>query len=146
MANFNGKAHLEKQNQFLGCQKLPFTQKYLEVKILILIYMLFIFSTPMVIRHLWQLKAVVFLHRCRYLLFYCQGQLGISGSSCSTAVQRGENKRQLTKRSWVRSPCPDEKICWPYLAPQEVQRQCPLSPIPLIRCQCYKTFFLRHLR
>ncbi len=26
--------------------------------------MLFIFSTPVLIRHLWQLKTVVFLHRC----------------------------------------------------------------------------------
>jgi len=26
--------------------------------------MLFIFSTPVVIRHLWQLKTAVFLHRC----------------------------------------------------------------------------------
>jgi hypothetical protein len=26
--------------------------------------MLFIFSTPVVIRHLWQLKTVVFLHWC----------------------------------------------------------------------------------
>ncbi len=27
--------------------------------------MLFIFSTPVLIRHLWQLKTVVFLHWCR---------------------------------------------------------------------------------
>ncbi len=26
--------------------------------------MLFIFSTPVFIRHLWQLKTLVFLHRC----------------------------------------------------------------------------------
>jgi hypothetical protein len=26
--------------------------------------MLFIFSTPVLIRHLWQLKAIVFLYRC----------------------------------------------------------------------------------
>ncbi len=26
--------------------------------------MLFIFSTPVLIRHLWQLKTAVFLHRC----------------------------------------------------------------------------------
>ncbi len=32
--------------------------------------MLFIFSTPVLMRHLWQLKAVVFMHRCliRYVL------------------------------------------------------------------------------
>ncbi len=34
------------------------------VKILIYIYVLFIFSKPVFIRHLWQLKAVVLLHRC----------------------------------------------------------------------------------
>ncbi len=30
--------------------------------------MLFVFSTPVLIRHLWQLKAVVFLHSCVILL------------------------------------------------------------------------------
>jgi hypothetical protein len=34
------------------------------VKVLIYIYMLLIFSTPVLIRHLWQLKTVVFLHWC----------------------------------------------------------------------------------
>jgi hypothetical protein len=29
--------------------------------------MLFIFSTPVLIRHLWQLKAVIFLHLCLIL-------------------------------------------------------------------------------
>jgi hypothetical protein len=29
--------------------------------------MLIIFSTPVLIRYLWQLKAVVFLHSCRIL-------------------------------------------------------------------------------
>jgi hypothetical protein len=40
---------------------------YLEtygVKVLIYIQMLFTFSTLVLIRHLWQLKTVVFLHRC----------------------------------------------------------------------------------
>ncbi len=34
------------------------------VKVLIYIKMLLIFSTSVLIRHLWQLKAVVFLHWC----------------------------------------------------------------------------------
>ncbi len=34
------------------------------LKILFYIYMLFIFSTPLLIRHLWQLKTLVFLQRC----------------------------------------------------------------------------------
>jgi len=32
------------------------------VKVLIYILMLFIFSTPVLIRHLWQLKTFIFLH------------------------------------------------------------------------------------
>jgi hypothetical protein len=36
----------------------------LVVKILIYIQMLFIFLAPKLIRHLWQLKIVVLLHRC----------------------------------------------------------------------------------
>jgi len=32
------------------------------VKVLIYIKMLFIFSTPMLIRHHWELKTIVFLH------------------------------------------------------------------------------------
>ncbi len=40
------------------------TQRHLIVKVLIYIKMLFIFSTPVLIRHLWQLKTVVFLHWC----------------------------------------------------------------------------------
>ncbi len=44
-------------------------QKYLLLRHLVVktfnsIQMLFIFSTPLLIRHLWQLKTVVFLHRC----------------------------------------------------------------------------------
>jgi Zinc-finger double-stranded RNA-binding len=35
------------------------------VKVLIYIQMLFIFSTPVLIRHLWQLKTVFFLHWCQ---------------------------------------------------------------------------------
>ncbi len=33
------------------------------VKVLIYIYTLFIFSMPVLIRHLWQLKTVLILHR-----------------------------------------------------------------------------------
>ncbi len=34
------------------------------VKVLIYIEMLFFFSTPVLIRHLWQLKTVVCMHMC----------------------------------------------------------------------------------
>jgi len=34
------------------------------VKVLIYIKMLFIFSTPVLIRHLWRLETDVFLHWC----------------------------------------------------------------------------------
>ncbi len=40
------------------------TQRHLVIKILIYIKMLFMFSIPVLIRHLWQLKTVVFLRRC----------------------------------------------------------------------------------
>ncbi len=40
------------------------TQRHLVVKVPIHIWMLFIFSTPVLNRHLWQLKTVVFLHWC----------------------------------------------------------------------------------
>jgi hypothetical protein len=43
--------------------QISFYLRHLVVKILIYIYM-FIFSTPVFIKHLWQLKTVVFLHRC----------------------------------------------------------------------------------
>jgi len=36
----------------------------IQVNVLIYIEMLFIFSTPGLIRHLWQLKTVVYLHWC----------------------------------------------------------------------------------
>jgi hypothetical protein len=36
----------------------------LVVKVLIYIKIVFIFSTPELIRHLWQLKTIVFLHWC----------------------------------------------------------------------------------
>ncbi len=44
--------------------KFPFTQRHLVVKILICSIMLLIFSMPVLLRHLWQLKSVVFQHRC----------------------------------------------------------------------------------
>ncbi len=53
-------------------------KRHLVVKVLIYIQMSFIFSTPVLIRHLWQLKTVFFLHRCQIRapllcqqVFYC---------------------------------------------------------------------------
>ncbi len=40
------------------------TYRHPVVKVIINISMLLIFSTPVLIRHLWQLKADVFLHWC----------------------------------------------------------------------------------
>ncbi len=43
--------------------------------------MLFIFSTPVLIRHLWQLKTVVFMHWClicAVLLLSCLYKLSVS--------------------------------------------------------------------
>jgi hypothetical protein len=49
----------------VGIPKLSFTLRHLVVKIQVHIKMLFIFSTPMLIGHLLQLQAAVFLHRCQ---------------------------------------------------------------------------------
>jgi hypothetical protein len=56
--------HVEKHKQLLECQ---IYLLLLLVIILICLLRLFNFSKPLIIRHLLQLKAVVFLHRC--LLF-----------------------------------------------------------------------------
>jgi hypothetical protein len=45
----------------VGTPTFPFKYRYLVVKVLIHIWMLSIFSTPVFIRHLCQLKTVVFL-------------------------------------------------------------------------------------
>jgi hypothetical protein len=58
-------------------QKLPFTQRHLVVEILIHVKMLFIFSTPVLIRHLWQLNTVVFLHRFRICVLFQIGQMDL---------------------------------------------------------------------
>ncbi len=49
-----------------NCLNINFTltQRHLVVKVLIYIEMLFISSTPVLIRHLWQLKTVISLHWC----------------------------------------------------------------------------------
>jgi hypothetical protein len=44
--------------------------------------MLFIFSTPVLIRHLWQLKTVVFLHWC----LICGVLLIVFGLGCALGV------------------------------------------------------------
>jgi hypothetical protein len=55
--NLNGTAHFEKCKQLLEYQFFLLL-RHLVIKILI------IFSTPMLIRHLWQHKTLVFLQRC----------------------------------------------------------------------------------
>jgi hypothetical protein len=54
----------------VGIPSFPFTWRHLVVKTLIYISELFIFATPVFIRHLWQLMTVVYLHWCLYVLFY----------------------------------------------------------------------------
>jgi hypothetical protein len=53
------------------------------VKVIIYMKMLFIFSTPVLIEHLWQLKTVVFLHWClicAVLLYTCAiGKFKLTG-------------------------------------------------------------------
>jgi hypothetical protein len=48
----------------VGIPTFPFTWRHLVVKVIIYINMLFMFSTPMLIRHQWQLKTAVVLHWC----------------------------------------------------------------------------------
>jgi hypothetical protein len=40
------------------------TYRHLVVAVLLYIKMLFVFSTPVLIRHLWQLKTIVFVYCC----------------------------------------------------------------------------------
>ena len=55
--------------------------RHMVVKVLIYIEMLFIFPIPVLIRHLWQLKAVVFLHRCLIcVLLFTKGDSSSKGS------------------------------------------------------------------
>jgi hypothetical protein len=44
---------------------------------------MFIFSTPVLIRHLWQLKAVVFLHWCLLHAVVLSKHVGELGIFCS---------------------------------------------------------------
>jgi hypothetical protein len=46
--------------------------------------MLFIFSTPVLIRHLWQLKTVDFLHWCLMRVFPLDKFHSFSGEQCLT--------------------------------------------------------------
>jgi hypothetical protein len=60
----SGKASFGKYKQFLEYHIFPFTWSHLVIKILSYIEMLFIFSTPVLIRHLWQLQTVGIIPRC----------------------------------------------------------------------------------
>jgi len=54
----------KKVNQYMNTNNYSYLG-HLVVKVLICIYMLVLFNTS-VVRHLWQLKTVVFLHWCRH--------------------------------------------------------------------------------
>ncbi len=62
---------LKNVNNCLSINIYSYLERHLVVKVLIYILMLFIFSTSVFIRHLWQLKTVVFMHWC----LLCAGAL-----------------------------------------------------------------------
>ena len=125
------------------------------VKVLIYIEMLFIFSTPVLIRHLWQLKTVVFLHWC----LICDVLL-FSGQQPWPSFQRGFESC-LTAGSWTCWPprpnsvalkpmtkkCMDE---WIHRWKNVPVKKCISEEMfwwkKIIRCQCYQMFILCHWR
>ncbi len=60
--------------------------------------MLFIFSTPVLIRHLWQLKTLVFLHWCLLIEYLNYNQL-----SELIAIETQKHSIFQTKRKWVQA-------------------------------------------
>jgi len=54
----------KKYQQWFEHLHFPFTWRHLVAKILTYFLMFLIFSMPVSIRHLWQLKSVAFLCRC----------------------------------------------------------------------------------
>ncbi len=58
----NGTGHFKKCKTIVWIPTFTLIWRHLVVKVLIYILMLFIFSAPVLIRHLWQLDTVVFLH------------------------------------------------------------------------------------
>jgi hypothetical protein len=60
----NGKAHFKKCKQLFEYQHLLFLRDIWWGQSSNLYLILFIFSTPVLLRHLWQLKTVVCLHWC----------------------------------------------------------------------------------
>ncbi len=55
---------LQIMQTIVGIPTFPITKRHLAAKTLIYVKIMFIFSTPVLTRQLWQLKKVVFLHRC----------------------------------------------------------------------------------
>jgi hypothetical protein len=55
---------LKNVNNYLNINIYSYVERHLVFRVIIYIYMYFIFSTPVLIRNLWQLKTVVFLHWC----------------------------------------------------------------------------------
>jgi hypothetical protein len=60
----NGKACFKNVNNCLNTNSSSNLETSGGKRVLICIYMILIFSTPELIKHLWQLKTVVFLHFC----------------------------------------------------------------------------------
>jgi len=103
------------------------------VKVIIYIWMLFIFSMPVLFKHLWQLKTVVFLHKC---LIYtvllraltCLGTLG------SKVVKKNKRSSLLNpfesydenKMLWIRLQKQEALAVFPRGAPRLLVRH--LSP------------------
>jgi len=73
---------LKKSKQIVWIQTFTLTYRHLVVKVLIYIKMLYIFSTPVLIRHLWQLNIVVFLHWClMHAVLWSLGEFGRNSRS-----------------------------------------------------------------
>ncbi len=60
--------------------------------------MLFIFSTPVLIRHLWQLKAVVFLHWC----LMCAAPLHKNVRNASLLQSRASKKKKSIPKKLIK--------------------------------------------
>ncbi len=62
--------------------------------------MLFIFSTPVLIRHLWQLKTIVFLHRCLLRLSYLPWPHSTNSNDPICVSMHKEDKQVKVRLHW----------------------------------------------
>ncbi len=74
----NGTAHFNKHKQLLEHQNYFLLRDIWWSKLLFIFKMLLIFSIPVFIRHLWQLKTIAFLHRCLICTVLVENLQGMS--------------------------------------------------------------------